>query len=1001
MATFLPGVTDTNLDPVLFTPDYSFLRYNLQKKSAQYEQGLKSVSSAYGALKKEMSDPINVERRDNYLKAAESELQKIASADLSLQQNVNAANAIFDPISTDPAIAYDMYHTGRIKKELAQMESWAASGDLETRKKYNHQLYNWLKRDLDSIKNGNGDINNYKVQGRKAWAYVDPQDLINAAAKEQGFKVEADTLGRPYLTTTTGGKTFAPNYEMFADNVLKANPVYQQQRKMLAQARTEDILDEYKADPANFGLDKTQILYKYSDKAFTEGRDREQKYLDSLNEKLAVMKADYNAFHAANANPDANTLALMEQKKLDLEGFRSQIEGIQKDFARTYGNNDDSFKTKKETFTKQFLENPEGYFANQLQVEDAIKWSNIRSSFGTVSIKPDQAYIAMANIADKAINTLNNISDDKFDNAVDAEELKIKQAELGLKLQGKDAKGERKKNADGSEKLPDIEYAGISSTQVTTTTKIDQLKDELALAKAGAINNMTSTFGALSLLEKMGTKPEDVSLVRQFFTNQQFNSGVKPTAEQSAALKNAYRNLFAFVKLNEKTDVLTEMRGQVGAKLTVDKVDFPSLLKKAVANYEPKDDVEQQAIKNIYEYDKNQALIKVKSDAINKGINFVGKTIMDGDDEKLKQLIKKDGDGYRLFGKDDVKEWFKDQKTVYKEGVGEVPVTPALVDEIATGYVNGSLKYKRGIGQFKTYDTLNLPSGEYVFSQTHFNDRGRKDLFPVIPQDYPKLMQRINERIPVPEFEKAIPGAVVKGSAGFTFRGDTMERTRVYLASPTQDNSNVWINSDGTASGYTQVDPATQQAVRSALASKDNVAMMKLWVNSPINDGKQVVEVTFAPPKNEKDPNPMAGKTVYLPINVNERSGDMFKIFADVNDEFSNYSTKNEPYVMDYHQASGVIAKIYADQPGSQTGTVRIYSKIDPNTGKYGDAWVEQKPVLPFNLSTISFSELKDTIYNGVLSPYVSARIAYNKQQVVQQSAAGASSKWNQLKLDW
>lgn len=998
MATFIQGVTDTNLDPVLFTPDYSFLRYNLQKKTAQYDQGLKSVSTAYGALKKELSDPVNTQRRDEYLKNAESELKKIASADLSLQQNVNAANAIFDPIATDPAIAYDAYHTGRIKNELSQMEGWAQSEDMATRKKFNQDIYNWLRRDLESLKNGNGDINNYKVQGRKAWAYVDAQDIINAAAKEHGFKVERDNMGQPYLVTTTGGPTFAPNYDTFANSVLLANPVYQEQRKILGQAKTERIVDEYKQNPLYAGLDKSQILTTYADQEYSKGRDRQKDYLKSLNEKLAVQKADYIAYHSANPNPDANTLAIIQKKKADLEAFRSQINERQTDYNNTYGTDDNTFATKKSDFVKQFTESPEGYFANQVQTEDAVRWSNIRSSFGTVSIKPDQGYISMVNAADKALNTLNNIKDDQFDNQIDAAELGLKGASLNLKLQGKTATGQRKKNADGTDKLPDIEYAGISSTQVNVTTKIDQLKDELALAKAGAINNMTSTFGGLSLLEKMGTKPEDVSLIRQYFTSQQFDNTVKPTKEQSAALTNAYRNLFSFVKLNNKEEAVAEMRNQVNSKTTMDKVDFPGLLKKAVANYKPKDDIEAEAIKNIFEYDKNQALIKIKTDAINKGVEFVGKTIMNGTDDELKQLIRKDGNGYRLITKDDVKEWFKGVKTIYKlngnvwNGHDEVPLTDALLEEIATSYINGKLNHTKVSSEHLTLDQFKLSSGEYEISQHFvFNKKGEKDYFPVNPKDFPKLMKKINERIPIPEFEAAAPGANVKGSAGFVFRGETKEKTREYLTSSTQDNSNIFVNKDGTATGYEQVDADLQQQIRSALASKENVEMMKLWVNSPINEGKQVIEVTFGPPKNEKDTNPAAGKTFYFPINVNERSADMFRIFAQVNDEFSNYSTKNEPYVMDYHQASGIVAKIYADQPGSQSGTVRI-------SRKDGDVWIDQQPI-PFNLSTISFSELKDAIYNDVLRPHVTSDIAASKQQATQ--GATQNNTWNQLKLTW
>ena len=110
MAT-VADITYGNFNPVLYTPDYSFLRYALYKKSSQYEQGLQSVSSSYNALKKNLTDPINAQRRDQYLKSANAQLQKMASSDLSLQENVNAANSVFQPLATDKAFLYDSYHT--------------------------------------------------------------------------------------------------------------------------------------------------------------------------------------------------------------------------------------------------------------------------------------------------------------------------------------------------------------------------------------------------------------------------------------------------------------------------------------------------------------------------------------------------------------------------------------------------------------------------------------------------------------------------------------------------------------------------------------------------------------------------------------------------------------------------------------------------------------------------------------------------------------------------
>jgi hypothetical protein len=201
------------LDPVLYTPDFTFLKYVLNKKTSLYEQGLKSASSSFNNLKKETTDPVNAQKRDQYIKDAQEQLQKIASSDLSLQQNVNYANSIFDPIANDKAFVYDAYHTKRIKNELAKEDAWMNSEDPEQRKKYNAEIKEWVNRDLESLRNGKGDIANYKVQGRSAQAYVDAQDILAEEAKRQGFKMKVDELGQPYIVTVEGGPQFAPQYE--------------------------------------------------------------------------------------------------------------------------------------------------------------------------------------------------------------------------------------------------------------------------------------------------------------------------------------------------------------------------------------------------------------------------------------------------------------------------------------------------------------------------------------------------------------------------------------------------------------------------------------------------------------------------------------------------------------------------------------------------------------------------------------------------------------------
>jgi len=119
----------SNLDPVLYTPDFSFLKYVLDKKTSNYEQGLKQASSAYQKLQKELTDPTNVKRRDEYLQNAQTQIQQIASSDLSNIQNVNYAESVFQPMATDRAFAYDAYYTATHKQQLSILDAWSKSDD--------------------------------------------------------------------------------------------------------------------------------------------------------------------------------------------------------------------------------------------------------------------------------------------------------------------------------------------------------------------------------------------------------------------------------------------------------------------------------------------------------------------------------------------------------------------------------------------------------------------------------------------------------------------------------------------------------------------------------------------------------------------------------------------------------------------------------------------------------------------------------------------------------
>ena len=96
MAQYLPYIPETLPEPALYKPDFNFYDKMLQRKQSLFEQGASKVKSAYSSvLNAQLSNKNNIPLRDQYIKDAQEKLVKLSSSDLSLMENVNAAEGIW------------------------------------------------------------------------------------------------------------------------------------------------------------------------------------------------------------------------------------------------------------------------------------------------------------------------------------------------------------------------------------------------------------------------------------------------------------------------------------------------------------------------------------------------------------------------------------------------------------------------------------------------------------------------------------------------------------------------------------------------------------------------------------------------------------------------------------------------------------------------------------------------------------------------------------------
>ena len=124
MATYIPNVTDVFPEIQPFKPDYSFLQSALATKQAQYNAAFEQLNSVYGSvLNAPLTRGINQERRAEFLKAADNNIKKITSLDLSLPQNVQTASNVFKPFYDDKNLVWDMTWTKGWQSELQKAEA--------------------------------------------------------------------------------------------------------------------------------------------------------------------------------------------------------------------------------------------------------------------------------------------------------------------------------------------------------------------------------------------------------------------------------------------------------------------------------------------------------------------------------------------------------------------------------------------------------------------------------------------------------------------------------------------------------------------------------------------------------------------------------------------------------------------------------------------------------------------------------------------------------------
>lgn len=216
MATYLPGITDyiPHIQP--FRPDYNFYQKALETKEGQYKAGYDKISNLYGTLlNSEMLREPNKVKRDKFFSQVQNDIQRMSSVDLSLEENVDTAYQVFQPIIDDKNITRDMAWTKNYRREKQKGEyfrncldpkecggKWWKEGD---------QALDYMAQDFSK----SDDSAAMKFQNARYTPYVNPEEKAMSIIKELAPDVESvslDKSGQWIYKTKNGEALTAPLY---------------------------------------------------------------------------------------------------------------------------------------------------------------------------------------------------------------------------------------------------------------------------------------------------------------------------------------------------------------------------------------------------------------------------------------------------------------------------------------------------------------------------------------------------------------------------------------------------------------------------------------------------------------------------------------------------------------------------------------------------------------------------------------------------------------------
>jgi len=218
MATYLQGVTDFIPEIQPFQPDLNFYGGLMQAKQNQYDQNWKSINKMYGQyMYADLTREPNIERKEEYLKDIEFNLNRVAGLDLSLEQNVSQASQVFKPFYENKFLMKDMAWTKNYMRKRSRAKSLKNSMDAEMKSQYWDTGIREMDYRREEFKESN-DEESMTFGNAEYTSYINVGERIEDLAIKADLNVESIDFspdGKWVIKKTNGEAAMDPLYKIF------------------------------------------------------------------------------------------------------------------------------------------------------------------------------------------------------------------------------------------------------------------------------------------------------------------------------------------------------------------------------------------------------------------------------------------------------------------------------------------------------------------------------------------------------------------------------------------------------------------------------------------------------------------------------------------------------------------------------------------------------------------------------------------------------------------